>query len=97
MGSTADQYQDRPAGLLLWFVLVCRVMPRSLMFQDTLQLYKAKSSIFNSCFLILLYVYWKMEFNSFRFSTTVYISWRFTVNDFTGPRSTSASPSVAHN
>ena len=25
MGSTADQYQDRPAGLLLWFVLVCRV------------------------------------------------------------------------
>ena len=24
MGSTADQYQDRPAGLLLWFVLVCR-------------------------------------------------------------------------
>ena len=42
MGSTADQYQDRPAGLLLWFVLVCRVMPRSLMFQDKLQLYKAK-------------------------------------------------------
>ena len=37
MGSTADQYQDRPAGLLLWFVLVCRVMPRSLMFQDKLQ------------------------------------------------------------
>ena len=63
MGSTADQYQDRPAGLLLWFVLVCRVMPRSLMFQDKLQLYKATSSIFNSCFFILLYVYWKMEFN----------------------------------
>ena len=39
MGSTADQYQDRPAGLLLWFVLVCRVMPRSLTFQDKLQLY----------------------------------------------------------
>ena len=97
MGSTADQYQDRPAGLLLWFVLVCRVMPRSLMFQDKLQLYKAKSSIFNSCFFILLYVYWKMEFNLFRFSTTVYISWRLTVNYFTGPRWTSASPSVAHN
>ena len=41
MGSTADQYQDRPAGLLLWFVLVCRVIPRSLMFQDKLQLYRA--------------------------------------------------------
>ena len=58
MGSTADQYHDRPAGLLLWFVLLCRVygrvMPRSLMFQDKLQLYKAKSSIFNSCFFILL-------------------------------------------
>ena len=40
-GSTADQYQDRPAGLLLWFVLVCRVIPRSLMFQDKLQLYRA--------------------------------------------------------
>ena len=40
MGSTADQYQDRPAGPLLWFVLVCRVMPRSLMFQDKLQLYR---------------------------------------------------------
>ena len=73
MGSTADQYQDRPAGLLLWFVLVCRVMPRSLMFQDKLQLYKAKSSIFNSCFFILLYVYWKMEFNLFRFSTIIYL------------------------
>ena len=72
MGSTADQYQDRPAGLLLWFVLVCRVMPRSLMFQDKLQLYKAKSSICNSCFFILLYVYWKMEFNLFRFSTIIY-------------------------
>ena len=46
MGSTVDQYQDRPAGLLLWFVLVCRVMPRSLMFQDKLQLYKVKSSKF---------------------------------------------------
>ena len=73
MGSTADQYHDRPAGLLLWFVLVCRVMPRSLMFQDKLQLYKAKSSTFNSCFFILLYVYWKMEFNLFRFSTTIYL------------------------
>ena len=73
MGSTADQYQDRPAGLLLWFVLVCRVMPRSLMFQDKLQLYKAKSSIFYSCFFILLYVYWKMEFNLFRFSTIIYL------------------------
>ena len=72
MGSTADQYQDRPAGLSLWFVLVCRVMPRSLMFQDKLQLYKAKSSVFNSCFFILLYVYWKMEFNMFRFSAIVY-------------------------
>ena len=30
MVSTADQYQDRPAGLLLWFVLVCRVMPTDL-------------------------------------------------------------------
>ena len=97
MGSTADQHQDRLAGLLLWFVLVCRVMPCSFMFQDKLQLYKAKSSIFNSCFFILLCVYWKMEFNLFRFSTTVYISWRFTVNDFTGTRSASASPSVAHN
>ena len=57
MGSTADQYQDRPAGLLLWFVLVCRVMPRSLMFQDKLQLYKAKSSIFNSCFFIYSCMY----------------------------------------
>ena len=96
MGSTADQYQDRPAGLLLWFVLVCRVMPRSLMFQDKLQLYKAKSSIFNSCFFILLYVYWKMDL--FRFSTIIYLlAWRLTVNDFTGPRSTSTSPSVAHN
>ena len=73
MGSTADQYQDRPAGLSLWFVLVCRVMPRSFMFQDKLQLYKAKSSIFNSCFFILLYVYWKMEFNLFRFSTIIYL------------------------
>ena len=73
MGSTADQYQDRSAGLLLWFVLVCRVMPRSLMFQDKLQLYKAKSSIFNSGFFILLYVYWKMEFNLFRFSTIIYL------------------------
>ena len=73
MGSTADQYHDRPAGLLLWFVLVCRVMPRSLMFQDKLQLYKAKSSTFNSCFFILLYVYWKMEFNLFRVSTTIYL------------------------
>ena len=53
-GSTADQYQDRPAGLLLWFVLVCRIMPSSLMFQDKLQLYKAKCSIFNGCFFILL-------------------------------------------
>ena len=70
MGSTADQYQDRPAGLLLWFVLICRVMPRSLMFQDKLQLYKA---IFNSCFSILLYVNWKMEFNLFRFSTIIYL------------------------
>ena len=42
MVSTADQYQDRSAGLSLWFVLMCRVMPRSLMFQDKLQLYKAK-------------------------------------------------------
>ena len=25
------------------------------------------------------------------------ISWRLTANDFTGPRSTNASPSVAHN
>ena len=58
MGSTADH---RSAGLLLWFVLVCRVMPRSLMFQDKLQLYKAKSSIFNSCFFVLLYVYWKIQ------------------------------------
>ena len=73
MGSTADQYQDRPAGLLLWFVLVCRVMPRSWMFQDKLQLYKAKSSIFNSCFSILLYVNWKIEFNLFRFSTIIYL------------------------
>ena len=24
--ATADQYQDRPAGLLLWFVLVCCVV-----------------------------------------------------------------------
>ena len=92
MGSTADQYQDRPAGLLVWFVLVCRVMPRSLMFQDKLQLYKAKSSIFNSCFSILLYVYWKMEFNLFRFSKIIYLlasyytpvyiyiySWRLTI------------------
>ena len=54
--NACKQYQrHRPAGLLLWFVLVCRVMPRSLMFQDKLQLYKAKSSIFNSCFFILLY------------------------------------------
>ena len=68
-----NEYQDRPAGLLLWFVLVCRVMPRSLIFQDKLQLYKAKSSIFNSCFFILLYVYWKMEFNLFRFSTMIYL------------------------
>ena len=79
MGSTADQYKVRPAGLLLWFVLVCRVMPtevmpRSLMFQDKLQLYKAKSSTFNSCFFILLYVYWKMEFNLFRFSTIIYLT-----------------------
>ena len=73
MGSTADQYQVRPAGLLLCFVLVCRVMPRSLMFQEKLQLYKAKSSIFNSCFFILLYVCWKMEFNLFRFSTIIYL------------------------
>ena len=34
-GVNRCQYQDRPAGLLLWFVLVCRViMPRSLMFQN---------------------------------------------------------------
>ena len=38
-GVNRCQYQDRPAGLLLWFVLVCRVMPRSLMCQDKLQLY----------------------------------------------------------
>ena len=88
MGSTADQYQDRPAGILLWFVLVCRVMPRSLMFQDKLQLYKAKSSIFNSCFFILLYM------STGKWSL---ICSGFIVNDFTGPRSTSASPSVAHN
>ena len=42
MGSTVDQYQDRPAGLLLWFVLVCRVMPRSLMFQDKLHYTRPK-------------------------------------------------------
>ena len=77
MGSTADQYQDRPAGLLLWFVLVCRVMPRSLMFQEKLQTnYNYTRPKVPYLTVVSLYscnVYWKMEFNLFRFSTIIYL------------------------
>ena len=93
MGSTADQYQDRPAGLLLWFVLVCRSG------------YVALCRVV--CSFKTNYNYTRLKVPSLRVVSLYscicsgflqqYISCRLTVNDFTGPRSTSASPSVAHN
>ena len=73
-----------------------QIMPRILIFQDNIQLHKDKISLFSvvsfySCIRIISISTGGCSF------LQKYISWRLTVNDFTGPRSTSASPSVVHN
>ena len=72
MGSIADQYQDRPAGDLF-----CFGIPRILIFQNKIQLYKAKIPLFYSCFLILLFFGIISISNGrcslFRFSTIIYL------------------------
>ena len=66
MGSTADQYQDRPAGVLFCFDTSRYAAYFDISRQNTT--IQGQISLFYSCCLILLYsyyhcIYWKMHVN----------------------------------